>query len=78
MKTNITPVTLTSENGKARLLNTLFKVKLLALLSQLGDLPKWNFPGALSSGNFQSNYSPKFLIVVGSEILYNKPNKHSS
>ena len=34
MKRNLTLVTLISENDKARLMNTLFKVKLLALVVQ--------------------------------------------
>ena len=46
MKPNITPVTLIREKDKARLMNTLFKVKLLALVGQLADLLRWNFPYA--------------------------------
>ena len=78
MKPNITPVTLTSEKGKARLLNTLFKAKLLALLIQLADLPKWYFRCTLSSGNFQCNYFSGFLFAEGSEILYNKASLSST
>ena len=68
MKPNITPVTLISEKDKARIMNTLFKVKLLALVSQLADLLRWN----LFSGNYRSNYSSEFLFVAGSEILYSE------
>ena len=68
MKPNITPITLISETDKARIMNTLFKVKLLALVSQLADLLRWNF----FSGNYQSNYSSRFLFVAGSEILYSE------
>ena len=68
MKPNITPVTLISEKDKARIMNTLFKVKLLALVSQLADLRRWNF----FSGNYRSNYSSGFLFVAGSEILYSE------
>ena len=68
MKPNITPITLISETDKARIMNTLFKVKLLALVSQLADLLRWNF----FSGNYRSNYSSGFLFVAGSEILYSE------
>ena len=59
-------------------LEILFKVKLLALVDQVADLLGWNFPGALFSINFESdyssgsNYSSGFLFVAGSEILYSK------
>ena len=66
MKPNITPVTLISEKDKTRIMNTFFKVNLLALVGQLADLLRWNF----FSGNYQSNYSSRFLFVAGSEILY--------
>ena len=39
----LTPNTLISRNNKARILNTLFKVKLRALVEQLLALLKWNF-----------------------------------
>ena len=42
MTPNITPAAL-SEKDKAKIMNTLFKVKLLALVSQLADLLRWNF-----------------------------------
>ena len=60
------------QEDKARITNTLFKVKLLALVDQVADLLGWNFPGALFSINFESNYSSGFLFVAGSEILYSK------
>ena len=47
---NITSVTLISENNKSRILNTLFKVKLLALVEQLLALLKRKFPYAFFSG----------------------------
>ena len=40
IKWNITPVTLISENNKAKILKTLFKVKLLALVEQLVECHK--------------------------------------
>ena len=72
MKPNITPVTLISEKDKARIMNTLFKTKLLALVGQLADLLRSNFLCALFPGNYQSNYSSGFLFVAGSEILYSE------
>ena len=68
MKPNITPVTLISEKDKARIMNTLFKVKLLALVSRVVDLLRWIY----FSGNYRSNYSSVFLFVAGSEIPYNE------
>ena len=65
MKPNITPVTLISEKDKARIMSTLFKVKLLALVGQLADFLKWNFLCSLF-------YSSRFLFVAGSEILYSE------
>ena len=47
---NITPVTMISDNNKARVLNTLFKVKLFALVELLVALLKLNFPYAFFSG----------------------------
>ena len=66
---NIIPVSLNSENNKARLLNTLFKVKLLALVEQLVALLKRNFPYAfLSEGTsrqlfFQVSGSSRFKVA---------------
>ena len=68
MKPNISPVTLISEKDKARIMNTLFKVKLLALVSRVVDLLRWIY----FSGNYRSNYSSVFLFVAGSEIPYNE------
>ena len=59
MKPNVTPVTLISEKDKVRIMNILFKVKLLALVGQLADLLRWNFLCPLFSSNYQSNYSEK-------------------
>ena len=70
MKPNITPITLISETEKARIMNTLFKIKLLALVSQLADLLRWNFLCAFFPSNYQSNYSSGFLFAADSEILY--------
>ena len=72
MKPNITPVTLISEKDKARIMNTLFKVKLLTLVGQLVDLLWWNFLCKFFSGNYHGNYSSGFLFVTGSEILYSE------
>ena len=46
LKWNTTPVLLVIGNNKAGILNTLFKVKLLALVEQHVALLKWNFPCA--------------------------------
>ena len=43
----ITQVTMISEKDKARIMNTLLKVKLLILVGQLADLLRWNFLCAL-------------------------------
>ena len=52
IKWNITPVTLISENNKSRILNTLLKVKLLALVEQLIALLKRKFPTHFFFFNF--------------------------
>ena len=72
MKPNITLVTLISEKDKARIVNTLFKAKLLTLVGQLATLLKRNFPYALFYVNFHSNRSSLFLLVAGSERVYRK------
>ena len=74
MKPNITAVTLISEKDKARITNTLIKVKLLALVGRFANLLRWNF----FSGNYQSNYSSGFLLVAGSEILYSEASLFSA
>ena len=43
MKSKIIPAALISEKDKTRIMNTLFKVKLLALVSQLEYLLRWSF-----------------------------------
>ena len=68
MKPNIITIALISEKDKAGIMNTLFKVKLLALVSELEDLLRWNF----FSANYRSNYSSGFLFVAGSEILHSE------
>ena len=68
MKLNITPVTLISKQDKSRIMNTLFKIKLLALVGHLAELLRWNF----FSSNYQDNYSSGFLFVAGSEIPYSE------
>ena len=72
IKWNITPLTLNSKNNKARTLNTLFKLKLLALVEQFVDLHKRNFPYAFFWVEFPDNYSSEFLLVADSERLYSK------
>lgn len=69
MKWNITPVTLTSEKDKARIVSTLFKVKLLVLVKQTAGLLKQNFPNAFFLRKFLNNFYFKLLLVVGSEKL---------
>ena len=87
IKWNITPVTLISDNNKSRILNTLLKVKLLALVEQLIALLKRKFPthfffflisififflrGGRRRG-FPDNCFSEFLIVGGSETLHKK------
>ena len=61
-----------SENNKARILNTLFKVKILALVEQLVALLLQNFPTHFFQGEFPDNCSSEFLLVTGSERLYSK------
>ena len=58
-------------------MNTLFKVKLFALIAELAALLKRNFPmnflyTFIFSGNFLNNCSSEFLLVAGSERLYCK------
>ena len=60
-KRNITPVTLIGEKEKARIVNTLSKLNLLAQVVQLAALIKRNFPCYLVSGNLQSNCSSQFF-----------------
>ena len=72
IKWNEPPVTLIGENNKARILNTRFKIKLLALVEQLVTLLKRNFPTHFFRGEFPDNFSSKFLLVAGSEKLYSK------
>ena len=72
MKRNITPVTLLGENDKARIKNALFKVKLLALVTQHAALLKGNFPYAFFFWEFPGNCSSKFLLVAGSELAHSK------
>ena len=72
MKPNITPVTLSSEKDKARIMNILFKVKLLVLVGQLVDSLRWNSLCTLFFGNYQSNYSSRLLFLAGSEKLYSE------
>ena len=78
IKWNITPVTLISENNKSRILNTLLKVKLLALVEQLIALLKRNFPTHFfffffrRKRGFPDNCFSEFLLVGGSETLYKK------
>ena len=72
MKPNITPVTLSSEKDKPRIMNILFKVKLLVLVGQLVDSLRWNFLCTPFSGNYQSNYSFRSLFPAGSEKLYSE------
>ena len=68
MKLNITPVTLISKQDKSRIMNTLFKIKLLALVGHFAELLRWNF----FSGNYQGNYSSGFLFVADSEIPHSE------
>ena len=56
-----------SENNKARILNTLFKVKLLALVEQLAALLKRNFPYAFCRGDISDNCPSEFLLARSSE-----------
>ena len=62
-----------SENNKARIMNTLFKVKLLALVEQLAALLKRNFPYAFLSGGgggeggISDNCPSEFLLAGSSE-----------
>ena len=44
MTPNNTPVALISEKDEARIVQTLFKMKLLALFSEVAALIGWNFP----------------------------------
>ena len=70
---NISPVTLISKNNRARIEKSLFKVKLLALVIQLTDFLKRNFPYTyFLSANFQSNCPSEFLLVACSERLNSK------
>ena len=58
---NVTPVTLISENNKARILNTLFRVKLLALVQQVVALLKTQLSRSIFfGGNFQTTVLPIF------------------
>ena len=50
MKRNVTPVPLIGKKAKARIVNTLFQVKLLALVEQLAALLKWDFLYAFFGG----------------------------
>ena len=73
MKRNISPATLISKNDSARIEKSLFKVKLLALVIQLTDFLKRNFPYTyFLSANFQSNCPSEFLLVACSERLNSK------
>ena len=73
MKRNISPVRLISKNDRARIEKSLFKVKLLALVIQLTDFLKRNFPYTyFLSANFQSNCPSDFLLVACSERLNSK------
>ena len=71
MKRNVTPVTLVSEKAKTRILNTLFKVKLLVLVEKLAALLKRDFLYAFLGGNFQSNCSSEFLLhCIKNEVFH--------
>ena len=58
-----------SENNKARIMNTLFKVKLLALVERLAALLKRNFSYAFLSGggDISDNCPSEFLLAASSE-----------
>ena len=64
MKWRITQVTLINDNSIARILNTLFKVKLLALVEQVLALLKRNFPTYFCREKFPDNCSSEFLLVA--------------
>ena len=64
MKWRITQVTLINDNSIARILNTLFKVKLLALVEQVLALLKRNFPTYFCREKFPGNCSSEFLLVA--------------
>ena len=68
-KWSITPITLISKNNKARILNTLFKVKLVVLVEQLVPLLRRNFPYAFLSGVISRQLL--FRVSVRSRFLKN-------
>ena len=71
MKRNITPVPLIGKKAKARIVNTLFKVKLLALVEQLAALLKRDFLYAIFGGDFQSNCSSELLLNCTKNEVFN-------
>ena len=73
IKWNVTPVALISENNKAGILNTLFKVKLVVLVKQLLRLLKRNFSNAFFSGvKIPDICSFEFMLGAGSGKLYSE------
>ena len=75
MKRNVIPVPLIGKNAKARIVNTLFIVKLLALVEQLAALLKRDFLYAfffLGGGeDFQSNCSSELLLHCTKNEVFN-------
>ena len=76
MKRNVTPVPLIGKKAKARIVNTLFQVKLLALVEQLAALLKRDFLYAFffflgGGGDFQSNCSSELLLHCTKNEVFN-------
>ena len=66
MKQNVTPVPLISEKYKTRIVNTVFKVKLLGCTASGFNKKKLSLR-TFFSGNFQSKFFSEFLSVACSE-----------
>ena len=59
-KRNVNIVTLISKKDRARVVNTLFKVKFQLSSYNVQLYLKRNFPDTFFSGNFQNNFSSSF------------------
>ena len=71
MKRNVIPVPLISERAKARIVNTLFEVKLLVLVEELVALLKRGFLYAFFGGDLQSNCSSELLLHCTKNEVFN-------